>query len=72
MANDSYLIMMIWLFADIFMKIRREMVQLKTHSPIHYIKYIDEIGGWVSIGPGNGLSPYRRQAITLTNAGSSF
>ena len=23
---------------------------------------------WVSIGPGNGLSPVRRQAITLTNA----
>ena len=23
---------------------------------------------WVSIGPGNGLSPVRRQAITWTNA----
>ena len=23
---------------------------------------------WVIIGPGNGLSPVRRQAITLTNA----
>ena len=37
-----------------------------THLPL--VSHIC-VSGWVIIGKGNGLSPFRRQAITWTNAG---